>query len=242
MIKWIVITLLLVVIILFLIISKNKSNKSTRTTSHYNPIHKKTKNELISSLPKEKQLEYTHLFNSLDSLEDLIDSYSKDISKEQSNTERAIKNKIQEASNAIKARWEKQINIKGYRECLALHYASFTLADNIYEQKEKVKSMFVKLREMNHDLGCQIDDLSKRINSRSGNIKEIKNQHKSLCEKRSQISKIQHIYGANLKEYNNRLNYQNHITEQYRDYIGKNFGAQGKAWLNRLNLRKSAKR
>ena len=213
----------------------------TRSTSHHNPVHVQTQKELISELPRDEQLDYTHLFDALDSLEDLIDSYSDDIYREQANVEYEIRHKVQETSEKIRYRWQSQAQRKRYRECLALHYASFTLADSIHEQMKKVGSMYNQIKVMNSDLGRQIDDLSNQISNRAGSVVDLKRQHKGLCDKRHQISQIQKVYGANLKDYNSKLENQNALTAQYRDYIGTNFGAQGRAWLDRLNKRKAAR-
>lgn len=70
---------------------------------------------------------------------------------------------------------------------------------------------------------------------------DLKRQHKSLYDKRHQISQIQKVYGANLKDYNNKLDNQNDQTAQFREYIGANFGEQGRLWLERLNNRKAAR-
>ena len=220
---------------------QKKRVTTARPTSHYNPVHVQTKTELISALPRDEQLDYTHLFNALDTLEDLIDSYTDDIYREQANIEYEIRQMVQVASDKIKSRWRSQAQRKRYRESLALHYASFTLADSIYEQMKKVGSMYSQIKTMNNDLGRQIDELSGRINSGSGNVANLKRQHKGLCDKRHQISQIQKVYGANLKDYNNKLDNQNAQTAQYREYIGANFGEQGRAWLDRLNKRKAAR-
>lgn len=213
----------------------------TRPTSHHNPVHVQTQKELISELPRDEQLDYTHLFDALNSLEDLIDSYTDDIYRGQTNVEHEIRHQVQEASEKIRSRWQSQAQRKRYHECLALHYASFTLADSIHEQMKKVGSMYSQIKVMNSDLGRQIDELSNKINNRAGNVADLKRQHKSLCDKRHQISQIQKVYSSNLKDYNSKLESQNALTAQYRDYIGVNFGEKGRAWLDRLNKRKVAR-
>lgn len=252
---WLIIIIIVIICILFLGFNKSTNNKkqqsnrqvtrqpttpyvqkkSVRTTSHHNPIHVQTQRELINELPKDKQLDYKHLYDALDSLEDLINSYSEDINREQSHVENEIRERIQKASDDIKSRWESQAQKRKYRESLALHYASFTLADSIYEQMNKVSTMLSKIKNMNVDLGNQINTLSVRINNRTGNLGELKRQHKALCDKRHQISQIQKVYVNNLSVYRNQLDYQNILTAKYRDYIGANFGSQGRAWLDRLN-------
>ena len=218
---------------------QRKRTTTVRSTSHHNRVHIQTQKELISELPRDEQLDYTHLFNALDTLEDLIDSYTDDIYREQASVEYEIRQKVQETSDKIRSRWQSQAQRKRYRESLALHYASFTLADSIYEQMKKVGSMYSQIKTMNNDLGRQIDELSGRINSKSGNMANLKRQHKELCDKRHQISQIQKVYGANLKDYSNKLDNQNAQTAQYREYIGANFGKQGREWLERLNKRKA---
>lgn len=243
MIKWIIIIAFIIfVIILFLLLnSRGDFDDSKKTNSHLYSSHTRTKEELIKGLPQDKQLDYTHLFESIDSLDKLISGYSSDISKRQGKLDQEIKEKFQRASDEIKKRWESQVQYKRYRECIALHYASFTLADSIYEQKEKVLKMFNRLKKMNQNLGDQIDGLSLRINNKTGNVREMKKQHQELCKKRSQVSKIQYVYKKNLDDYLSKVNYQNHLTEHYREYIGKNFGKQGNAWIDRLNKRKANK-
>ena len=101
--------------------------------------------------------------------------------------------------------------------------------------------MYSQIKVMNSDLGGQIDELSNKINNRAGNVADLKRQHKSLCDKRHQISQIQKVYSSNLKDYNSKLESQNALTAQYRDYIGVNFGEKGRALLDRLNKRKVAR-
>ena len=215
---------------------------TVRRTSHHNPEHIQNQRELITQLPKTEQLDYSHLYKALDDLEDIIDSYKADLYQEQNAVQAEIKQKINQVSTTIKKRWEDQSRKKKYNECLALHYASFTLADSIHEQCDKLGKMYSLLKEQNNSLGSEIDSLSQQIDRRTGNRSDLKNRHKALCDKRHRVSQLQKIYGSNMKDYSDRLSYQNQVTGQYRDFIKANFGERGRAWFARLESRKAMKR
>lgn len=225
--------------------ARNKTTSTqttTRRTSHYNPEHVQNQRELIIQLPKTEQLDYSHLYKTLDDLEDIIASYRADLNQEQNAVQAEIKQKIYQASTTIKNRWEDQSPKKKYNECLALHYASFTLADSIHEQCDKLGKMYSLLKAQNNSLGHEIDSLSQQIDGRTGNRSVLMSQHKELCNKRHRVSQLQKIYGKNLKDCSDRLSYQNQITGQYRDFIKSNFGERGRAWFARLESRKAMKR
>lgn len=217
-------------------------HKTVRRTSHHNPEHIQNQRELITQLPKTEQLDYSHLYKALDDLEDIINSYRADLYQEQSAVQTEIQQKIYQASTTIKRRWDEQSQRKNYNECLALHYASFTLADSIHEQCDKLGRIYISLKEQNSSLGHEIDSLSQQIDRRVGNRSSLMSQHKELCNKRHRVSQLQKIYGNNLKDCSDRLSYQNQITGQYRDFIRANFGERGRAWFARLESRKAAKR
>lgn len=218
------------------------SSAVARRTSHHNYDHVQKQRELISRLPKSEQQDYSHLHASLNSLEDLIDSYRKDLNNEQKAADEAIQRKIDQTKNTIESHWREQAQRKRFYECITLHYASFTLADSIHVQCDKIGQMYSSLKDLNGNLGRQIDTLNRQINNRNSNNRgNLMQQHKTLCDKRHRVSQLQKIYRNNLNDYSERLSHQNQITATYRDFIGNNFGERGRMWITKLEIRKAAR-
>lgn len=162
----------------------------------------------------------------------------------QSETNKEIQKRIDQSRQTIDFYVKQSRQNRRYYECIASHYASFTLADTIYEQCNKIGSTYEKLKTRNKQLGNQIDDIGYKINHKSAKHQDrndLMQQHKALCNERHRVSVLQHIYGEGLAQYTERLDYQNNVTRRCRDYIGRNFGRKGRSWLRRLDRRKRMK-
>lgn len=122
---------------------------------------------------------------------------------------------------------------------IGVHYASFTLADSIKREQEKIRNSFVATKKTCGQYSNHINSLNASIQSSSGaKRREMMQSHKETCEKHKRLSQMKNMLGARNSQYLNMVKSQNIKTAQFRNHITANFGAKGRAWGRKIQKRK----
>lgn len=162
-----------------------------------------------------------------------------DLNRQRADVESQIDDQIKEAQAEIEINWHRQQQKKEYYRCIGVHYASFTLANSIKREQEKIRDSFVHTKKTCDQYSDCIDSLNISIQKSSGSKRyELMGRHKDTCEKHKRMSKMKGMLGARNTQYLNMVKEQNIKTAHYRDYIIANFGAKGRAWGRRIQKRK----
>ncbi len=195
--------------------------------------------EILRSLPENIRLDYSYLYNRINDLQYLIDKYQSALDSQKIEAENAINRQIVDAQSQIEKKW-KDLKRKGdFYHYIYLHYASFTLADNIKREQEVLRSSFVYAKNKCDELGKEIERLNREIpNSHGTKGYELKQRHKQLCEQHKRAAKLKGVFGSRNTQYLNMVKEQNRKTAWYREYIICNCGSRGRAWGNRLKKKK----
>lgn len=233
-----------VLVIVFMIAARaeNKrrvSRKRHRVRKRDHEDERSYRNQIISSLSAEDKKDYSFLYERLDNLNSLIENDRRKLTAQKLDISNEINNRIQEAQRKIHSQWMYQEQKKDYYRCIALHYASFILADSIKREQEALRDAYVSAKAECDRLSREIDNIAKAIPSASGERNYyLKMQHKKLCETHHRCSEMKNIFGRRNTEYLELVIKQNNITGQYRDYIIHNCGKRGAEWGKRMQMRR----
>ena len=233
----------ILIIILSSIYLKRKANvrkqriASRRIRSNFADSNYRT--EILRALPKEAELDFTNLYYQLDELQHFIDQSKNQLESLESHVMLRTEKKIQELGNLIKHKGDYLKSKMDFHHCICVHYASFTLANNIKRQQENIRDVFVKYKKECDKISEQIAFLNRQIaNSNEKKRYEYMRYHKEYCAHHQRLSKIKNIFGAKNAQYLQMVKEQNKCTEKYRNYIVNNFGKGGRSWGKRLMRRK----
>ena len=197
------------------------------------------RNEILSSLPTEEQLDFSNLYRRLDELQVLINQNERQLKSQGAESLGRIERKIQDSQNEIKNKWNYLRKKRDFHHWICVHYASFTLADSIKRQQESIRDVYVKYKTECDKLSEQIKFLNRQIANATGQKKnEYMQQHKECCTRHQRLSKMKNVFGARNTQYLQKVKEQNAYTKQCREYIISNFGEKGRAWGERLKKRK----
>lgn len=195
--------------------------------------------EILAALPEEAELDFTNLYYRLDELQHFIDQNKNQLESLESQVILRTEKKIQELEALIKHKGDHLKRKMGFHYCICVHYASFTLANNIKRQQENIRDVFVKYKKECDKLSKQIIFLNQQIaNSNDKKRYEYMSYHKEYCARHQRLSKIKNIFGARNAQYLQMVKAQNKCTKKYRNYIINNFGKGGRSWGKRLMRKK----
>lgn len=196
-------------------------------------------NSILEALPEDTRFDYSHLFELLDEINRMASQYQDCLDAQKVEAADSIQQKIKESSAQIEQKWRKLQKNKNFYHCIGLHYASFTLANNIKKEQEVLRSAFVNAKRESERLGEEIEELNKAIpNARGQRRYEMMQQHQKKCVQHKRVCQMKSIFARRNTEYLDQVKAQNRITKEYRDYIVHNFGRRGAAWGKRLQRRK----
>lgn len=246
-----------VIYILVTIVSSVFSKKRKKKTRHSQNYHTSTtkrtvalassdtpitRGEILQSLSNEARLDYSHLYQKLDEVQSLVESYGRNLDWQRIDAQDSIKNKIQESQIQIDNHWRYNKAKRAYYQCIANHYASFTLADTIKSDHDALCIVYKDVGRECKKLAGIINELNIKIsNSHGAERQKLMLLHKQTCKQHQRACRCRSLLGTRKDEFLAKLHAQNRKTEEYREYIIKNFGAKGKAWGERLKQRKLAR-
>lgn len=188
-----------VIVFVIIVIIVIRVHNSSKARKRRNKIRKMKcdfgdscyRNEILSSLPKGEQLDFSNLYRRLDELENFVNQGKRQLELQEYKAIDSIDRKICESQNQIRDRWNYQKKKSDFYHCICVHYASFTLADSIKRQQENIRDVYVKYKMECDQLSKQIDFLSRQIANSNGQKKyECMQQHKANCKKASETFKI----------------------------------------------------
>ena len=237
---YIIIAIILLVIILIIKhIKTTNKNETQKSHSSLNFGEQEYKSTILESLPYDDRLNYSNLYNRLDSIQNTIERSRIALDQQQTDAIESIQSKITSSQIYIDNYWKTQKQKRNFYHCIGLHYASFTLADNIKREQESIRDAFVKSKLECDKLSNEIERLNKTIENAHGSYRyELMQQHKNLCSQHKRLSQIKGIFGSRNTQYLNMVKAQNNKTREYRDYIINNFGIKGRQWGDKLRNRK----
>lgn len=226
-----------VVVLLCLSIFRRKPEKKKQQVAQWSDADYKKR--ILDSFPDDVKYDYTHLYESIDEICNIAYRYQNCLDAQKADVADFIQRKISESQNQIEQKWQKLQKGKDFHRYIALHYASFTLADNIKKEQEILRSAFVKAKIESDRLGEEINILNKAIPNAHGQKRyELMQQHQKLCAQHKRVCQMKSVFGSRNTQYLNKVKAQNKITMRYREYIIHNFGQRGRAWGQRLKQRK----
>lgn len=239
---YILLVLTIIVFALFIKIankSKRKHKASKRSSSTLNFGGQEYKDDILNRLPYNDRLDYSNLYHKLNSIQNTIESNIRILDSQKANAIDSIQAKVIDSQIYIDNYWKTQKQKKEFYHCIGLHFASFTLADNIKREQQSIREAFVNSKIECDRLSSEIDKLNKLIERAHGAYRyELMQQHKNLCSQHKRLSKLKGIFGSRNTQYLNMVKAQNNKTREYRDYIINNFGAKGRQWGDKLRKRK----
>ncbi len=193
------------------------------------------KKEVYTAVPTCLKADFDRLDKLLNELERQTLRYNTYLSEQKEYAAREFTAKADQAERIISACWSRQQRKQDFYYCIALHYASFTLANKIKQEQLKVKDSFVAVKKKVDSYSKEIERLNKTIpQSRGSNRQEMMQRHSELCKQHKRLCILKNSIGGINSEYHRRLDKQNNETGIRRDYIIENFGTKGKRWGAKL--------
>lgn len=190
-------------------------------------------------MPSQTRADFTYLYKKLDELNNLINQVDDETAQQKENVREQIDIRIHNAQTEIENNWHIQQRKKEYYRCIGVHYASFTLANSIKREQEKIRDSFVAIKNRCNQYTDEIESLNTRISTNSSAKRyELMQIHQETCAKHKRLSQMKNVLGARNTQYLNLVKTQNKETAQYRDYIIAHFGARGRAWGRRIQKKK----
>ena len=237
-----IITLIIIIVIIITLIKQSKSSLAKKTRKNSSSVNfgdENYKSSILNYLPDNDRLNYSILYNRLDSLQNTIDRNRTALDRQQTDAIDSIRSRISQSQTYIDNYWKTQKQKRDFYHCIGLHYASFTLADSIKREQENIRSAFVKTKLECEKIGSEIEQISKSIEKVRGTYRfELMQKHKNLCSQHKRLSQLKGVFGMRNAQYLDLVKMQNIKTGEYRDYIISNFGAKGRQWGDRLKKRK----
>lgn len=232
--------IIIIVVIVLTIILKAIIRAVYNSNSHERNFGtREYRNEILTSMPSQSKQDFTYLYQKLDELNNLINQMNTDLNRQREDVKSQIDDRIKEAQAEIENNWRMQQQKKEYYRCIGVHYASFTLANSIKREQEKIRDSFVHAKKTCDQYSDCINSLNVSIQKSSGSKRyELMGRHKDTCEKHKRMSKMKGMLGARNTQYLNMVKEQNIKTARYRDYIIANFGVKGRAWGRRIQRKK----
>ena len=215
---------------------RRNRRKNNRSNTIYNDLNSPGyRREIINSLPSDSRTNFSNLYNQLDVLQNRINSIENILDEQQFKAIDSIDRKLQESKMKIENYWSYQEKRREFYHCIGLHYASFTLADRMKCEQEKIRDSFVLLKRECDKISKQIASLNSMIASAKGRDRyELMQKHQTACATHKRLSALKSTFGEKNTQYLKKVNAQNIQTAMYRDYIIRNFGDKGRNWGNRI--------
>ncbi|MBQ2970953.1 MAG: hypothetical protein IJE16_00210 [Ruminococcus sp.] len=231
---------IIVLIIIICIICFKRNKRIHKSNVYFTSFGGQAyQDSILNSLPHEDRLDYTHLYNKIDRIQNIVNDNQIVLGKQKSEAIDSLQTKVLDSQIYIDNYWRRLKQRKDFYHCIGLHYASFTLANKIKREQECIRATFVTLKRECYDLSIKIDELSREIKVAQGKRRyELMQEHKRLCVQHQRASKLKGIFGSRNTQFLNMVKAQNKKTGNYRDYIIKNFGIKGKNWGEKLRKRK----
>lgn len=193
------------------------------------------KKEVYRAVPTSLKADFDRLDKLLSELEHQTLRYSTDLSEQKESALRAFTAKADQAERIISACWSRQQRKQDFYYCIALHYASFTLANKIKQEQLKVKDSFVAVKKKVDSYSEEIEQLNKTIpQNRGPGRQRMMQRHSELCKQHKRLCVLKNNMGRINSEYHKKLDNQNRETGARRDFIIQNFGARGRRWGAKL--------
>ena len=193
------------------------------------------KKEVYRAIPTSLKADFDRLDKLLNELEHQTLSYSTDLFEQKESTLHAFTAKVDQAERIISACWSRQQRKQDFYYCIALHYASFTLANKIKQEQQKVKDSFVAVKKKVDSYSEEIEQQNKTIPQNRGQGRQrMMQQHSELCKQHKRLCVLKNNMGRINSEYHKKLDNQNRETGVRRDYIIQNFGIRGRRWGAKL--------
>lgn len=234
--------MIIIIIVIIIIIKHSKSSSAKKQRKNNSSAYfgeNNYKNTILNSLPYNDRLNYSYLYQKLDSLQNTIDQNRIALNRQQTDAIDSIQSRITKSQIDIDNYWKTQKQKRNFYRCIGLHYASFTLADSIKREQESIRNAFVKTKLECERIGLEIEQLSKSIEKAHGSYRyELMQKHKNLCSQHKRLSQLKSIFGKRNTQYLDLVKMQNKKTGEYREFIIRNFGTKGKQWGERLRKRK----
>ena len=244
MLKDLIMILLFIVLVLGIIKSfrrKNRKKLQRRKTEDHVVFdnNENYKVKLRQNLQPDFKEYFDRIEQWLSEMRNIIIRYGDKLTVENKDINAYIFDYAEKIESLIGECWSNAQIRKNFYNCIALHYASFSLADHIKMEQLKIKENLVTVLKYVEALHNRIEQLNVIIPQRKGKEKyAYQQEHSSLCAEHKRFSRLKNMIGATNKEYHSRLSEQNMRTEERRDYIINNFGERGKRWGERLSRNK----
>ena len=135
---YIIIGILCVVLIIVVCIIYHLINKKEKP---HNLHSKEYKTEIYNNTPIEYKESIRHLYNKLEQLDKIVDRNNKSLNTQSTQVVNDILKKALDAERKINEYWEFHKRKADFYYYIGLHYTSFTLADKLTEELEKLKKI-----------------------------------------------------------------------------------------------------
>lgn len=193
------------------------------------------KKEVYRAVPASLKADFDRLDKLLNELERQTLRYSTDLSEQKESALHEFTAKADQAERIISACWGRQQRKQDFYYCIALHYASFTLANQIKQEQLKVRDSFVAVKKKVDSYSEEIEGLNKSIPRSGGSERQrMMQRHSELCKQHKRLCSLKNSIGGINSEYHRKLDKQNKETGIRRDYIIQNFGIRGRRWGAKL--------
>lgn len=223
-------------ILLFGILIMRSKNRKLNVEHWSNADYQDT---ILNPLSNNAKLDYSYLYRAIDEIYNLAQRYQNHLDIQKIAVAEDIEHKIIELQKQIQRKWSQIEKEKEFYHCIALHYASFTLANSIKQEQEILRDAFVKSKIECDRLSKEIKKLNRSIPNAHGSQRyELMQQHKKLCDQHKHLCQIKSVFGRRNTEYLEQVKKQNRITAKYREYIIFNCGQKGRRWGRKLRMRK----
>ncbi|MCD8326838.1 MAG: hypothetical protein LUC90_09240 [Lachnospiraceae bacterium] len=226
----------ILIILVISYVSSVRAEKKWREANRDIYIPNLRDREYRSSIYNQVTSEYRpivrQIYDNVDQISGMMNTYNRKLDEQTIRIADEILNKARDSERKIGQRWETNRAKLDFYYYINLHYASFMLADQLYQELKN-------LREYEHQLTIMINKEQKKIDSlahqiKSNNSPELKRKHQECCRKCDALRKTRKSCIEQKNLYAARVHEQNRITAKRRDYIGTHCGKRGKLWRKRI--------
>lgn len=191
--------------------------------------------KVYKTVPSNLRTDFDRLNDLLSELKRQIAHYDAVLSAQKEEAAAAFVKKASQAENIIAACWNRQQRMHDFYYCIALHYASFMLANQIKAEQLKIRDSFVAVKKKTDSYTSEIEKLNKAIPLAKGaRRQEMMQRHSELCKQHKRLCGLKSRIGGMNTKYHEILDDQNRKTGVRRDYIIAHFGDRGKRWGAKL--------
>ncbi len=201
------------------------------------------RNNIYQKVSLEFKPHIQQLIQSIDKLNEKIQSASNGISQAQyDNMRDFLKNaerlsaQINDYCNSIRFK-------KDFYYYIGLHYSSLLLANSLKREQQNIKDAFVYCKKRQEALGRKIDAAKRHCKKSKGEKRDrISREIYEMCKYHKGISIWKSNIGRINSQYHERLDIQNVKTGKIRDFIADNFGKKGEDWKKKCHERALARK